>query len=103
MDSGFTAVLGTSFVSSVTVPSILTVFGDAGAIQATDASDLVVIRPGEEPELHSFAIDPLDPHERGLSRWLGKVCAEVMDATRTTPSATQTTTPLVSRGLRKVK
>lgn len=115
MASGFTAVLDTSFVSSVTVPSVLTVFGDAGVIQATDASDLVVIRPGEEPERHSFAMDPLDPHQLGLGRWLGKVCAavadghqiapnfadgaacaDVMDALRSSPSATQTTTPLVN-------
>lgn len=114
MDSGFTAVLDTSFVSSVTIPSILTVFGDAGAIQATDASDLVVIRPGEEPERHSFAIDNNDPHQPGLGRWLGKVCAavaegqqiapnfadgaacaDVMDALRATPSTTQTTDPSV--------
>lgn len=96
----------------MTVPSVLTVFGDAGVIQTTDASDLAVIRPGEDPERHTCAIDPVDPHQPSLGSWLGTMCAavtggrqiapnfadgaacvEVVDALRATASATKETSP----------
>lgn len=86
MDGGFTAVLDTSFASSVTVPSVLTVFGTAGAIQMTDASDLVVLRPGEEPQRHGFGIDPLNPPPPALEIWLAKVCAAVTDGQQIEPN-----------------
>lgn len=100
MENGFTATLDTGYAAAVEVPSVITIFGNEGAIQVSGASELNVIRAGQEPDVHRFAVDP-DPHQPGLGLWTAKVrdalvagrqivpnfneglaCAEVLDALR---------------------
>lgn len=84
MASGFTATLDTAYAAAVDVPSIITVFGATGAIQITGVSELRVIRAGQAPEVHGFAVAE-DPHQPGLGLWIARVRDAVTEGRRITP------------------
>ena len=100
MASGFTAALDTGYAAAVDVPSVVTVFGSEGALRMEGATDLVLLRPGREPERYGFEVCE-DPHQPALGLWTAKVrdaivarrqivpnfneglaCVEVLDALR---------------------
>ena len=76
LKNGVTAEVNTAFCAAVNLPAQLTLLGTEGAIQITQNSDLVLLRPNREPE-HFSAAPANNALMPALESWLGKVCHAV--------------------------
>jgi predicted dehydrogenase len=86
MDSGVTAALDTAFAASVDIPDQISVFGDAGVLQARGGRELSLLRRGREPERHVFREGETDPHLPAMRFWAAKVCQAVAERRQIAPS-----------------
>jgi predicted dehydrogenase len=99
--SGATATIDTAFAAPVHLAPRLTLFGTDGVAELVGATELSVRRPGEPPEVTTFAPFTGDPHLPAMRPWVaavrdaietrrplepsfadGVACAEVMDTLR---------------------
>jgi predicted dehydrogenase len=86
MENGVTASIDTSCSSAVDLSAQTTLLGTEGALRLTDNSELVLQRPGQEPERFSNAAE--NPGAAAQAHWLAKVCEAIGSGQQTGPDFT---------------
>ncbi len=84
--NGVTATLDTAYAAAVTVTSRITIFGETGAIEIADSSELTIHKPKAAPVKITFPVTEIDPHLPALRPWLATVRDALIDKRQIAPN-----------------
>ncbi len=76
MANGVTATLDCASSAAVDLPGQITIFGTEGVLQLQHMAELVLMKPGKEPERLALSAES-NPVSGAQQRWLEKVCRAV--------------------------